>query len=101
MEESKIAEDPKQMIWDMMTSFSERTWSASWCSGLEFILWKKVRSCSEDLTLREIADFNFYAGLAGGWWMWDKNQKCEVFVDLNKWLILFAQAQSEEGTNPQ
>ncbi|MFN6484005.1 MULTISPECIES: hypothetical protein [unclassified Nostoc] len=98
MEESKIAEDPKQMIWEMMTSFSERMWSARWLSDLEFILWKKVRSCSDDLTLREIADFNFYAGLAGGWWMWDEQQKSEVFIELDKWLILVVQ---REGTNPQ
>ena len=91
MEESKIAEDPKQMVWEMMTSFSERMWSARWLSGLEFILWKKVRSCSDDLTLREIADFNFYAGLAGGWWIWDENEKEEVFVTFPEWLEIYNQ----------
>ncbi|MHC5755817.1 MAG: hypothetical protein ACYTXF_35300 [Nostoc sp.] len=89
MSKSTIAEDPKQIIWDMMTSFSERMWSARWASGLEFLLWEKVRSCSEDLTLREIADFNFYAGLAGGWWMWDKPQEREVFVSLKAWLKIY------------
>ncbi|MEH2082473.1 MAG: hypothetical protein V7K89_21570 [Nostoc sp.] len=98
MEESKIVEDPKQMVWEMMTSFSEKMWLARWLSGLEFILWSKVRKCSDDLTLREIADFNFYAGLAGGWWMWGKAQKCEVFVTLDEWLTLVTQ---QEGTNPQ
>ena len=96
MNELTIAEDPKQMVWEMMTSFSETMWSARWCSGLEFILWKKIRECSDDLTLREIADLNFYAGLAGGWWMWDKNQKCEMFVPLAEWIILYdVQTQSE------
>jgi hypothetical protein len=84
-------EDPKQIIWDMMISFSERSWSARWASGLEFLLWKKIRGCSPDLTLREIADFNFYAGLANGWWMWDKNLNCESFVPLNEWLELYEQ----------
>lgn len=88
MEESKIAENPKELLKSMMSSFSEQMWSASWSSGLEFLLWKKVRSCSDDLTLREIADFNLYAGLAGGWWMWDENQKCEIFVSLEEWLKL-------------
>ncbi|MFK0729982.1 MAG: hypothetical protein ACFKPT_25150 [Gloeotrichia echinulata GP01] len=87
--QSTIAEDPKQIIWDMMTSFSERMWSARWCSGLEFLLWEKIRECSDDLTLREIADLNFYAGLAGGWWMWDKNQKSEVFISLDEWLKIY------------
>jgi hypothetical protein len=91
MNSLEIAEDPKQMIWEMMTSFSERMWSARWASGLEFLLWKKVRECSPDLTLREIADFNFYAGLAGGWWMWDKNLNCEIFVPLNEWLKIYKQ----------
>ncbi|MEH2088042.1 hypothetical protein [Nostoc sp.] len=91
MNELTIAEDPKQMVWEMMTSFSERMWSARWASGLEFLLWKKVRECSDDLTLREIADLNFYAGCAGGWWMWDKDQKSEVFVDLNQWLDIYGQ----------
>ncbi|WP_445626643.1 hypothetical protein [Nostoc sp. DSM 114167] len=90
MNELTIAEDPKEFLRQMMSSFSERMWSAGWLSGLEFILWKKVRECSDDLTLREIADFNFYAGLAGGWWMWDKNQKCEVFVDLSRWLKIYS-----------
>ncbi len=89
-----LAEDPKQIIWDMMTSFSERMWSARWASGLEFLLWRKVRSCSDDLTLREIADFNFYAALAGGWWMWDKNQKSEVFVTLDRWLSIYNQQET-------
>lgn len=95
MNHSEIAEDPKEIVWDMMTSFSERMWSARWAFGLEFLLWKKVRSCSDDLTLREIADLNFYAGLAGGWWMWDKNQKCEVFIEMNQWLALVAQKEEE------
>ncbi|MEH2357546.1 hypothetical protein [Nostoc sp.] len=90
-----IAEDPKQFLKQMMSSFSERMWSAGWLSGLEFLLWKKVRSCSDDLTLREIADFNFYAGLAGGWWTWDKNQKCEVFLELSKWLEIYNRANSQ------
>lgn len=64
--QSTIAEDPKEIVWDMMTSFSERMWSARWASGLEFLLWKKVRKCSPDLSLREIADLNFYAGLRHG-----------------------------------
>ncbi|MDZ8093721.1 MAG: hypothetical protein RM049_07430 [Nostoc sp. DedQUE04] len=91
MNELTIAEDPKQFLKQMMSSFSERMWSAGWLSGLEFILWKKVRSCSDDLTLREIADFNFYAGLAGGWWIWEKDQKSEVFVTLDRWLEIYNQ----------
>ncbi|MBN3890005.1 MAG: hypothetical protein HWQ43_12805 [Nostoc sp. JL31] len=92
MNELTIAEDPKQMVWEMMTSFSEGMWSARWCSGLEFLLWKKVRECSDDLTCREIADFNFYSGLAGGWWMWDKDKKSEVFVPLAEWLEIYRQS---------
>lgn len=90
MNYSTIAENPKEFLRQMMSSFSERMWSAAWISGLEFILWKKVRECSDDLTLREIADFNFYAGLSGGWWMWD--QKSEVFVSLTKWLEIYNQS---------
>ncbi|MEH2224384.1 hypothetical protein [Nostoc sp.] len=89
MNSSTIAEHPKQMVWEMMTSFSERMWSARWASGLEFLLWEKIRACSDDLTLREIADLNFYAGCAGGWWMWDKSQTCEVFVSLPEWINLY------------
>ena len=95
MNSSTIAEDPKQILWDIMTSFSEKTWSARWCSGFEFFLWKKVRECSDDLTLREIADLNFYAGLAGGWWMWDKDRNSEVFVELNRWLEIYNQSLKE------
>jgi hypothetical protein len=87
---STIAEDPKEFLKQMMSSYSERMWSTGWNSGLEFILWKKVRECSDGLTLREIADFNLYAGLAGGWWMWDKDQGCEVFINMNKWLLVAA-----------
>ncbi|QSJ18741.1 hypothetical protein JYQ62_08270 [Nostoc sp. UHCC 0702] len=89
-----IVEDPKNYLRQMMTSFSERTWSAGWYSGLEFILWRQVRECSEDLTIRELADFNFCAGLAGGWWMWDKFQKTEVFVPIEKWLEAFTQQEN-------
>lgn len=91
------AENPKEFLRDMMMSFSERMWSARWLSGLEFILWKKTRSCSDDLTLREIADFNFYSGLAGGWWMWDENQKCEVFVCCEEWLKLYNNYKQGKG----
>ena len=63
-----------------MTSFSEQNSAARWCSGLEFMLWRKIRECSEDLTLRELADFNFYTGLAGGWWMWDNLAKRQKFL---------------------
>ncbi|WP_335122584.1 hypothetical protein [Nostoc sp.] len=86
-----IAEDPKEVLRQMMSRFSERMWSAGWTQGLEFILWKKVRECSGDLTIREIANFNFYAGLAGGWWMWDENQQSEVFVSLDNWLDIYSQ----------
>ncbi|MEH2377619.1 MAG: hypothetical protein V7K27_01760 [Nostoc sp.] len=89
MNSSTIAEDPKEFLKQMMSSFSERMWSAGWVSGVEFSLWKKVRECSDDLTIREIADFNFYSGLAGGWWMWDENQKSEVFVNLGYWLEIY------------
>ncbi|MBN3889898.1 MAG: hypothetical protein HWQ43_12200 [Nostoc sp. JL31] len=85
-----VAEYSKQILWQMMITFSEKMWSARWFSGLEFILWKKVRECSDDLTLREIADFNFYSGLASGWWMWDEKQKCEVFVELSEWLDIYS-----------
>jgi hypothetical protein len=89
MNQPKFPIDPKQFLWEMIINFSERTCLARWSSGIEFILWKKIRECSEDLTLRELADFNFYAGLANGWWMWDKNQKCEVFVKLGTWLEIY------------
>ncbi|MDZ8096782.1 MAG: hypothetical protein RMZ42_33310 [Nostoc sp. DedQUE05] len=95
MNELVIAEDPKQFLKQMMSSFSERMWSAGWLSGLEFILWKKVRECSDDLTLREIADFNFYAGLAGGWWMWDEVRKSEVFVTFPEWLSIYSSKANE------
>ncbi|MEH2250064.1 hypothetical protein [Nostoc sp.] len=91
MNQSTVTENSKEFLRDMMMSFSKRMWSAGWLSGLEFILWKKVRECSEDMTLREIADFNFYSSLSGGWWMWDKNQKREVFVILNEWLEIYSQ----------
>ncbi|MEH1817287.1 MAG: hypothetical protein V7L09_33490 [Nostoc sp.] len=90
----EIAEDPKEFLKQMMSSFSEKMWSAGWLSGLEFLLWKKVRSCSDDLTLREIADLNFYAGLAGGWWLWDEDKRCEVFVELSEWLDIYSSANS-------
>ncbi|MEH2287178.1 hypothetical protein [Nostoc sp.] len=89
IEISIIAEDPKQFLWEMIVNFSETIWSAKWRSGVEFILWEKVRECSDDLTLREIADLNFYAGLAGGWWLWDDNEKSEVFIELTKWLEIY------------
>lgn len=77
--------DPKETLRSMMSSFSERNYCASWKAGIEFILWKQVRECGENLTLRELADFNLYAGLSGGWWMWDEEIECEVFVDFDKW----------------
>ena len=92
-----IAENPKEFLRQMMSSFSERMWSAGWVNGLEFLLWKKVRECSPDLTLREIADLNFYAGLAGGWWMWDKDHESEVFVELNKWVDIYSQSRYSES----
>ncbi|MEH2289557.1 hypothetical protein [Nostoc sp.] len=89
-----IAEDPKEFLRQMMSSFSEQTWSAGWLSELVFILWRKIRECSDDLTLREIADFNFYSGLAGGWWMWDENQKSEVFISFQEWIKVYSQYKS-------
>ncbi|MEH2448937.1 MAG: hypothetical protein V7K18_25075 [Nostoc sp.] len=91
MNETTIDLYPRQFLREMMSSFSERMWSAKWLSELEFILWKKIRECSDDLTIREIADFNLYAGLAGGWWMWDENQKSEVFINLGDWLHIYKQ----------
>lgn len=91
MNETTINLYPRQFLCEMMSSFSKRMWCASWLSGLEFILWKKIRECSDDLTIREIADFNLYVGLAGGWWMWDENQKSEVFVNLADWLHIYSQ----------
>ncbi|MHC5718827.1 MAG: hypothetical protein ACYTX0_43875 [Nostoc sp.] len=84
-----IAENPKEFLRQMMSNISEKMWSAGWLDGLEFLLWTKVRQCSPDLTLREIADFNFYAGLAAGWWMWDKEKKSEVFVSLKEWIDIY------------
>lgn len=68
----------------LMEQISEDEWAAGWMSGLEFMLWARVKDLStppdiKTETLRVLSE------RAGGWIKWDEKLGCPVFVPLEEW----------------
>lgn len=73
----------KEILLGLMQAYSERKYSSRWISGLEKIFWNLIRQPGDELSLREIVDANFYAGLCQGWWVWRDRQP--TFISLEEW----------------
>lgn len=76
-------ETAKEVLLSLMQSYSERKYSSRWISGLEKTFWSLIRQPGDELSLREIVDANFYAGLCQGWWVLRDGQP--TFISLNEW----------------
>lgn len=71
-----------------MRYYSERRWCCGWLIDLEYVLWDEImNSESTDRDLLEIAEL---AAHVNGWWIWNKDEELERFIELAEWASKFA-----------
>ena len=84
---------PQRELDALMSCMSEQAWSAGWMDGLEYDLWKAVKSppCKVgrlQLTSTRCDRLMQLSDQCGGWIAFDDERE-EIFVPLAQWLTRY------------
>ena len=78
-----------------MSDLSEDCWCAGWLHDLEFTLWTATMTGNKNwgFGMREcdLLRLKHLHEMAGGWWIWDKNEPNNRFVTTEEWLAILAE----------
>ena len=84
---------PQRELHDLMSSMSEQARSAGWMDGLEYDLWKAVKSPPYkvgrlQLTSTQLDRLTELSDKCGGWIAFDDERE-EIFVPLAQWVTRY------------
>jgi len=85
----------REALLRMMSDLSEDCWCAGWLHDLEFTLWTATMTGNKNwgFGMREcdLLRLKHLHEMAGGWWIWDKNEPNNRFVTTEEWLAILAE----------
>jgi len=104
-EEPTYEELARDTLRRMMSDFSEDYWCAGWLMDLEFTLWEALTAGDGQLGMgrieeHEIARMKRLHEIAGGWWVWAKDEGRERFVTTEEWLNILDQKRESQAGGP-